>query len=201
MAVMPNLWAESLDQHRRMVLSRILDAYGRLHGEHGFDGVTLSAVAGEAGLARSAIYNYVEDKHDLALTHAERGVAEAHAELAEAIAAADGPLGRLEAYVRLAITGHARWTGSGDDLMPLLSEEEQRRMLVALDPLRTLLVDVVAGGIEAGALRGPLGDTMGFVWAIVSGYRMPVAGGHVDPDAAADTACALLLDGVRADLG
>ena len=69
---MPSLWADSLDEHRELVLGKVLSAYEALRAEVGVEAVTLTAVAQRAGIARSALYNYVKDKHGLVLLHAER---------------------------------------------------------------------------------------------------------------------------------
>jgi AcrR family transcriptional regulator len=44
---------------------RILDAAARMFAEHGFDEVTMAAIAGEADVARATVFNYFGSKHSL----------------------------------------------------------------------------------------------------------------------------------------
>ncbi|WP_370324529.1 TetR/AcrR family transcriptional regulator [Euzebya sp.] len=194
---MPSLWADNLDEHRALVLGRLLDAYESLRAEVGVDGVTLAAVAQRAGLARSAVYNYVEDKHDLILAHAERTMAGAVERLRQALDAVDAPEAQLRTYVAMSLRMHASETGAGDDLMPMLTPAEQGRLFAMLDPIRELLAEIVADGVDQGVFTaGPADQLTGVVWAVLSGYRMPVAAGHVDPDAAAGAVTTVLLNGL-----
>jgi AcrR family transcriptional regulator len=53
--------SELRDQQQRQVI----DVAARLFAEHGFDGVTMSDIAGGAGVARATVFNYFGSKHAL----------------------------------------------------------------------------------------------------------------------------------------
>jgi AcrR family transcriptional regulator len=193
---MPSLWADTLDEHRRLVLGRLLDAYGELHAERSFEGITLAAVAERAGIARSAVYNYVADKHDLALAYTERALADVVSRMVEDVQAAGGPRERIAAYVRWTLRHHAEVQGAGDDLMPVLSPEQQGRLFEMLAPLRDLLEETVALGLAEGVFDGDPEVLALLVWSTLGGLRMPVATGQLDPERTADQVTAVLLDGM-----
>lgn len=59
--VVPKLWNETIDEHRRTVRSAILDAAAALVEEHGLTAVTMSAIAQRAGIGRATLYKYFPD--------------------------------------------------------------------------------------------------------------------------------------------
>ena len=71
---MPRILADSLAEHRTLVRTRILDAFGAELHENGYAALTLAHVASRAGIARNTIYNYAADKNDLMLEFEERSV-------------------------------------------------------------------------------------------------------------------------------
>ncbi len=193
---MPSLWADSLDEHRALVLDRLLNAYEDVRKDVGVDGVTLAAVTRQAGLARSAVYNYVGDKHGLILAHAERVMGRAVAHLRTAVAQAPTPEEKLVAYVGLTLQLQNSETGAGDDLMPLLTPKEQQQLMAMLAPIRKVLEELVVEGVSVGVFDGDAQDLVAVVWATLGGFRMPVAAGHIAADHAAEIASAVLLRGL-----
>ncbi|MGI8573945.1 MAG: TetR/AcrR family transcriptional regulator [Egibacteraceae bacterium] len=192
---MPSLWADSLDEHRELVRSRLLDAFGELVAQHGVDGVTLSSVAERAGIARSAIYNYVKDKHDLMLAYADRVVGSTVAEIRAVMASAD-PAERLRGYVAINFRAMTTDRAVGHDLLPLLSPEEQARLLAHLAPVRELLAEIIADGVAQGVFVGDPEALHRAAWALLSGYRTMLIRDEVDLDEAIATASSVLLRGL-----
>lgn len=91
---------ERADAARNRV--RILDAAARLFAEHGVDGVTMGAVAQEAGVGKGTVFRRFGDKSGLVAALLD----ERERELQEAILEGDPPLGpgapaaeRLRAFV------------------------------------------------------------------------------------------------------
>ena len=50
----------------------VLDTAGRLFGEHGYDGITLNALAGAAGVTKPVLYRHFDSKRALYLAVLER---------------------------------------------------------------------------------------------------------------------------------
>ena len=59
--LVPKLWDETIETHRRAVHDAILDAAGALVAERGLRAVTMSALAERAGVGRATLYKYFPD--------------------------------------------------------------------------------------------------------------------------------------------
>lgn len=193
---MPSIWAETLREHRALVAARIQEAFADLLAERGLDGVTLSAVAERAGIARTAIYNYVGDKHELLFAHAEERIARFVDEVGAAAPDGADPTAQLRAYVAHTVRAFAD-EPAGHDLMPSLTPEEQARVMRTLQPIHALLEHIVADGVRAGVFTaGPTDELVTFVNATLGGYRTMLGRGEVDADAAVETIVHVLLHGL-----
>ncbi len=58
---MPKLWNETIEAHRRTVRETTLDVTAALVAEHGPVSVTMSQIAGAAGIGRATLYKYFPD--------------------------------------------------------------------------------------------------------------------------------------------
>jgi AcrR family transcriptional regulator len=100
----PKIRAATLAEHRLRQRTALLDAARALLAEGGPEALTFPALAARAGLARSSVYEYFRSRTDLVERLCETDLPCWAAEIETAMAAADGPLGRLEAYVRGQLT-------------------------------------------------------------------------------------------------
>jgi AcrR family transcriptional regulator len=57
----PKLWESTVEGHRDAVRAAIARATGELAHRHGVTGVTMSAIAREAGISRATLYRYASD--------------------------------------------------------------------------------------------------------------------------------------------
>ncbi len=193
---MPSIWGTSLEEHRALVLERLLDAFAELVREHGVEGTTLAAVAERAGLARSAVYNHVRDKHDLVLAHTERGLQKAAEQLRASHDVQLPADRRLDHFVRTAFHSWIAEPGSSADLLPQLDAAQRARLFAHLAPMVEMLRSIVEDGIADGTFRtGPPERLAGFVSATLEGYRRALEG-DTDPDELADDVVELLLRGL-----
>jgi AcrR family transcriptional regulator len=71
---MPRLWNETIETHRDAVRGAVLDAAARLIAGHGALGVTMSAIAQEAGIGRATLYKYFPDVESILLSWHERQI-------------------------------------------------------------------------------------------------------------------------------
>lgn len=192
---MPDLWADSLEAHRHLVRQRLVTAFADLAAEVPLDDITLTAVAERAGLARSAVYNYVTSKHDLLLAHTadvtrrwvDRLVREGGGTVADR-------LGRFVAAT-LRVFAEDRLAGQGADIP--FDAEQHERLVAALRPVHHHLSALLAEGVADGSFRGDPDELTRFVFATLEGYRTSVARREVDASATASTVTDLLLDGLR----
>ncbi|SRR5258708_7954289 len=71
---MPKLWTDTVEEHRRAVRDAALDATARLVAAHGLASVTMSQIAGEAGIGRATLYKYFPDLESILVAWHERQV-------------------------------------------------------------------------------------------------------------------------------
>jgi AcrR family transcriptional regulator len=108
--VVPKLWTETIEAHRREVRDAILDTTAALVGEHGLLSVTMSQIAERTGIGRATLYKYFPDVEAILLAWHQRQIA---SHLDELVAARDraGPaderlLAVLDAYARITHQSH-----------------------------------------------------------------------------------------------
>ncbi|WP_454850151.1 TetR/AcrR family transcriptional regulator [Promicromonospora soli] len=94
---MPKLWKESIDEHRRSVRDAITEAAWRLAEEHGPLSLTMSQVAGAAGIGRATLYKYFTDIESILVAHHARHVEDHLRTLEDLGAEAQPPGARLVA--------------------------------------------------------------------------------------------------------
>lgn len=190
---MPSLWAQTLDEHRRLVLDLLLDSFERLVAERGFEATTLAAVAADAGIARSAIYNHVPDKNGLLFASVERSVAAAAEDLQREVDAAEGPREALAAYVKRSLSAFREHPVASHDYSGVLTPEQHDELMRHVEPFRRVLEGIVAEGVRQGVFRGTVGELAAHITATLDGYRASAArGGMPDGERVAE----LLLNGL-----
>lgn len=72
---MPRIWEETVDAHRGAVQRAIAEATSRVAHREGVSGLSMSAIATEAGVSRATLYRYVKDIHAALALWQEHGVA------------------------------------------------------------------------------------------------------------------------------
>ncbi len=89
--------------------ARIIHAALGLIVEHGIGGVTMSAVARQAGVARQTLYNHYPDIESIVYAAVDAHQRESLDQLSELIRTVDSPSGRLEHLVRhtAAVAAHS----------------------------------------------------------------------------------------------
>src|SRR3954463_8694108 len=95
---------EAVDHRRRTARGtrsreRILAAAMSAFGERGYDGASMSAIAREAGVTKSVIYDHFPSKADLHKALVEQQARELHAHVTAAVAGTAGETKRLRAGV------------------------------------------------------------------------------------------------------
>lgn len=153
---MPKLWEESIDGHRRSVRDAITQAAWRLAEEHGPLSLTMSQVAGAAGIGRATLYKYFPDVESILVAHHARHV-EDHLRALEDLRVRPQPPGaRLFAVVEeyASICFHRGRQSSVDigSLVhrgPEVAEGERR--------LHRLFADLIAEAAAEGLVRTDLG--------------------------------------------
>jgi AcrR family transcriptional regulator len=146
--VVPRLWNETIEAHRRAVRDATLDATAALVAEHGLRSLTMSQIAEETGIGRATLYKYFPDVEAILVAWHERQVA-AHLEHLSALRDRAGdPAERLEAVLdAYALIQHKRHTS---ELGALLHRDEHigRAQQHLSDLVRDLLLEGTGAGVR-----------------------------------------------------
>jgi AcrR family transcriptional regulator len=150
LALVPKLWNDTIEAHRREVRDAILDATAALVHEHGLAAVTMSQIAEDTGIGRATLYKYFPDVEAILAAWHERHVGghlEHLSQLARQAGSARARLGAvLEAY---AMIMHHR---PEPELSALLHRGEHVRR--AERRLQEFIRDLLSEGAKAGDVRG-----------------------------------------------
>ena len=147
--VMPKLWDETIEAHRRAVRDATLDATAALVAEHGLRSVTMSQIAAETGIGRATLYKYFSDVEAILVAWHERQVTGHLEHLAAVRDRAGDPGERLEAVLEaFALISHER---HDSELAALLHRREH--VARAQQHLSRFISDLVAEVAKTGRLR------------------------------------------------
>src|SRR5438034_9740441 len=97
--LVPKLWNQTIEAHRRSVRDAVLDTTAALVTEHGLRSVTMSQIAEETGIGRATLYKYFPDVEAILVAWHDRHVTGHLEQLAELRDQAGDPADRLEAVL------------------------------------------------------------------------------------------------------
>ncbi|WP_112491049.1 TetR/AcrR family transcriptional regulator [Streptomyces bacillaris] len=97
---MPKINASTVAEHRAQQREVLIGAAIDILVNEGATAVTPAAVGARAGLARSSVYQYFDSSAALLSTITEEAFRRSNEALSQALAAAEGPLERVEAFFR-----------------------------------------------------------------------------------------------------
>lgn len=150
---MPKISAASNAAQRENTKRAILEAFGRLLYEQGLPGLTMTQVAKEAGIGRTAVYNYFADMGELVIAYALNETGRFLGELQQALETVQNPIDQLAIYVRLQIDDLTRrHMPPGPAMRSVLSPEAFARLGKHVRELQMVLVGILSRGIEQGYL-------------------------------------------------
>lgn len=151
--MMPRLWTETIEEHRRAVHNAALDAAAALVAEQGPLSVTMSRIARETGIGRATLYKYFSDVEEILLAWHERHVDGHLQHLAEVRDGAGDAGERLEAV--LGAYAHIFREHHGIELGAHLAELLHRGEHIgrARQRLDSLVRDLLADAQKSGDIR------------------------------------------------
>ena len=148
--LVPKLWTETIEEHRRTVGEAILNTTAELVAEHGLGSVTMSQIATEVGIGRATLYKYFPDIEAILAAWHEQHVAAHLAHLAEVRDRADGAAEQLDAVLHAyAFTTYQRPRGT--EIAALVHHGEG--LAVAQKQLRDLIRDLLVEAAKTGHVR------------------------------------------------
>jgi AcrR family transcriptional regulator len=150
--VVPKLWNETIEAHRREVRDAILDTTAALVAEHGLRSVTMSQVAEETGIGRATLYKYFSGVEAILFAWHERQITGHLEHLAEVRDQAGDARERLDAVLEAyALISHETHGHHDSELVAFLHREHQ--VAGAQRQLRAMIRDLLAEGAKTGDLR------------------------------------------------
>lgn len=151
--VMPRLWTQTIETHRREVGDAILDATAALVAEHGLRGVTMSQIATEAGIGRATLYKYFPDVESILIAWHERHVSGHLVDLAQLSQDADDPRQALDSVLgAYALLIFERTHQSGGTHVAALVHQGEHVAGIE-QRLRAFFGDLLADAAQAGYVR------------------------------------------------
>jgi AcrR family transcriptional regulator len=150
--VVPKLWNETMEAHRKEVREAILRTTAALVSEHGLRSVTMSQIAVETGIGRATLYKYFKDVEAILLAWHERQTSGHLEQLAEIRDRAGDAGARLEAVLEAyAFISHETRGHHDSELAAFLHRDEH--LAGARQHLVEMIRDLVAEGARAGDIR------------------------------------------------
>jgi AcrR family transcriptional regulator len=150
--VLPRLWSETIETHRREVRDAILGTTVALVAEHGLLAVTMSQIAEETGIGRATLYKYFSDVEAILLAWHEHQITGHLGYLAEvrdhAGDAGERLAAVLEAYALISYESHGH---RNTELAALLHRGHQ--IARAKHQLRNMIRDLLTEAANAGDVR------------------------------------------------
>ena len=168
-----------------------------LSAERGFSAVTMSAVAGHAGVARQTLYNHFPDVESIVVAAYELHHQENLARLNHTLAAVNGAAEKLEQFIRYQVAavahGHQGLVHESS-----LSPAAQQRVRLLHEQIADTIAGVLAHGVQTGVFRSDLDVEAAahFTLHLLAGAGELVARGEPLPGVA-DAAKAMVLHGVH----
>lgn len=145
----------SVDPPRTDTAARITDATFALLAEHGLAGITMSAIATKAGIARQTLYNHFSDVDSILAAAMAQHHHDDLRTLAATLATIPTATGRLEHLVRhttVTAAQHGTMPDLGHGLAPSAQQAARRHD----EQVRGLIRDALDHGRQAGELRPSL---------------------------------------------
>jgi len=150
--VVPKLWNETIEAHRRAVRDAILDTSAALLDEHGLASVTMSQIAKETGIGRATLYKYFSEVEAILLAWHERHITGHLEHLAEVRDQAGDAGERLEAVLEAyALISHESHGHHATELAAFLHRGEH--VTRAQQQLRDLIRALLTEAAETGDVR------------------------------------------------
>ena len=145
---MPRISAATNAAQRENTKRAILESFGKLLYSRGLPGLTMTDVAKNAGIGRTAVYNYFADMGELLVAYALDETERFIKELDEGLEGVDNPIDQLAVYIRLQIEDLARrHLPPGPAMRSMLSPESYAKLGKHVRELQMVLANILSAAI------------------------------------------------------
>ena len=145
---MPRISAATNAAQRENTKRAILDSFGEILYTRGLPGLTMTDVAKNAGIGRTAVYNYFADMGQLLVAYALDETERFLNELRVGLDGIENPIDQLAVYVRLQINDLARrHLPPGPAMRSMLSPESYAKLGKHVHELQMVLAHILSAAI------------------------------------------------------
>ena len=145
---MPRISAATNAAQRENTKRAILDSFGEILYTRGLPGLTMPDVAKNAGIGRTAVYNYFADMGELLVAYALDETERFLNELRVGLDGIENPIDQLAVYVRLQINDLARrHLPPGPAMRSMLSPESYAKLGKHVHELQMVLAHILSAAI------------------------------------------------------
>jgi AcrR family transcriptional regulator len=193
-------WSRALAGHRAAQEEAILAAALRLLDRRGLAGITMSALAEEAGISRPTLYHYFPDVDSVLAAWVGREVSRGVALLvarAEGIADPVQRIAQLVADQCAVFASQEHRLGAEHFESETVAPAVRRQVTRSMAPLRQLLARTLAEAAGQGALRVDVAPDLAadLILGLLGAVRRHLVDGTIDPAAAAAAVLGVLFRG------
>ncbi len=140
-------------EHKSATRTRILSAFAEVLAREGWDGASVRAVAAEAGLTRTVIYNYYADKTEMLLAWSTHEIERFLDLLADKLAGMDDPRKMLETVVELVLFEFAGPHPVTPPVMSLIPNATKLEFTSQLNELEDVVYRILVEGERTGVFH------------------------------------------------
>lgn len=145
---MPRISAATNAAQRENTKRAILDSFGEILYTRGLPGLTMTDVAKNAGIGRTAVYNYFADMGELLVAYALDETERFLNELRVGLEGIENPIDQLAVYIRLQINDLARrHLPPGPAMRSMLSPESYAKLGKHVHELQMVLAHILSAAI------------------------------------------------------
>ncbi|MFC5281561.1 TetR/AcrR family transcriptional regulator [Arcanobacterium canis] len=172
---MPKIIGSNLAEHRERTRDALFGALQRLMEERGFDGITMSDLAREAGIGRTAIYNHVHDKEDLLMEFVAHEISVYVENVQKSLATTANPIDQLRIFVRSQLLQERAYLRApGPPLIQVVSPETAHQMGKHIAQSSKILRGIIHACINNGlAPQQDVGIAITLINGALTGRRIP----------------------------
>ena len=145
---MPRISAATNAAQRENTKRAILNSFGEILYNRGLSGLTMTDVAKNAGIGRTAVYNYFADMGELLVAYALNETERFLNELRVGLEGIENPIDQLAVYIRLQINDLARrHLPPGPAMRSMLSPESYAKLGKHVHELQMVLAHILSAAI------------------------------------------------------
>lgn len=148
---MPRISAASNAAQRENTKRAILDSFGRLLYTRGLPGLTMTDVAKNAEIGRTAVYNYFADMGELLVAYAMDETDKFLSDLSHGLEGTTNPIEKLAVYIRLEIERLSmRHMPPGPAMRSVLSPTAYAKLGKHVADLQRVLSQILSEAMDSG---------------------------------------------------